>query len=66
MLADLFSSTDATGGHDDDDENMKRVSEMMTSELPLRAVVSFSADPRFTREYMKSMIDKLNETLGEE
>jgi len=66
MLADLFSSTDATGGHDDDDENMKRVSEMMTNELPLRAVVSFSADPRFTREYMKSMIDKLNETLGEE
>ena len=64
LLEDMLRNTNATGGFDEDDENMKRVNEAMTNELPLRAIVSFSSDPKLTRDYLQSVVDKVNEILN--
>ncbi|MBR1383224.1 MAG: glycoside hydrolase family 3 C-terminal domain-containing protein [Ruminococcus sp.] len=63
ILERSISGADATGGFDEDDENMRRLNEAMTSELPLRAIVSFSGDPRLTRELMQDIVDKLNDAI---
>ncbi|MBR6872152.1 MAG: glycoside hydrolase family 3 C-terminal domain-containing protein [Ruminococcus sp.] len=63
VLEDLMRKTQVTGGFDDDDEEMRRLSEAMTAELPLRAMVSFSDIPVLTREYMQELIDKINEMM---
>ncbi|MBR6045312.1 MAG: glycoside hydrolase family 3 C-terminal domain-containing protein [Ruminococcus sp.] len=65
ILDELFRNTSATGGFDEDDENMRRVNEAMTNELPLRAIVSFSDDPSFTRENMQKLVDRINELLAD-
>ena len=64
MLERFMGGTDAVGGFDEADENMRRVSEAMTNELPIRAAVSFSDDPRITRDRMKEFIDRLNGIAG--
>ena len=64
LLEDMLSDTNATGGFDEDDENMKRMNEAMTNELPLRAIVSFSSDPRLTRDFLQNVVDKVNEILN--
>lgn len=65
ILDEAFGNkTSATGGFDEDDENMRRLNEAMTNELPLRAIVSFSGESSFTRESMQSVVDRLNEILN--
>lgn len=64
ILRELMSGTNSTGGFDEDDENMKRMNEMMNNELPIRAVVSFTDDPRFTRDYLQKIIDRINEAVN--
>lgn len=64
LLEDVFRATNATGGFDEDDEDMKRMNDAMTNELPLRAIVSFSADPKLTRDYLQGIVDKINEILN--
>lgn len=64
MIAELYSGGNAVGDFDDDDDNMRRVNEAMMSELPLRAMVSFSPDPLITRERISMLLDRLNENLS--
>ena len=64
VIEDVLRATNATGGFDEDDEDMKRMNEAMTNELPLRAIVSFSDDPKLTRDYLQGIIDKINEILN--
>ena len=64
MIAELYSGGNAVGNFDDDDDNMRRVNEAMMSELPLRAMVSFSPDPLITRERISMFLDRLNENLS--
>ncbi len=64
LLEDVFRATNATGGFDDEDEAMRRMNEVMTNELPLRAIVSFSDDERLTRDYLQGIVDKINELLN--
>ena len=64
LLDEVFQATTPTGGFDEDDEDMRRVNEAMTNELPLRAIVSFSGDPKLTRDYLQGIVDKINEILN--
>ena len=64
LMEEVLRATNAVGGFDEDDEEMRRMNEAMTNELPLRAIVSFTDDPRLTRDYLQGIIDKVNEILN--
>lgn len=65
MIAELFAGGSVVGEFDDDDENMRRVNEAMMSELPLRALVSFSQEPHITRERIQILLDRVNSALSD-
>ena len=50
-------------GFEQEDESMRRATEAMTNDLPLRAIVSFTDSPKLTREFMQSIIDRCNAVL---
>lgn len=56
-------------GVDDSDgaimgEGSEQMALAMYNDLPIRAMVSFSNDPKINRDSLQAMVDKLNETVG--
>lgn len=64
MLEDVFRAAKAFGSSGEDDESTRKMFEMFTNELPLRAIVSFSDDKRLTRDYLQGIVDKINEIIN--
>ena len=64
LLEEVLKTANVLGGPEEDSEELKMMYEAMTNELPLRAIVSFSDDPKLTRYYLQSIVDKVNEILN--
>ena len=64
LLEEVLKTANVLGGPEEDSEELKMMYEAMTNELPLRAIVSFSDDPKLTRYYLQSIVDNVNEILN--